>query len=189
MRKILSVLLTAAVLVCFAACGAKTTSEPEDKGGDPAASAEQSAAATETRDVSDTGTAAQDTGTEDTEGTGTDDESYEDHTVDIGLLMINGDPYAVGAEECFATGVTAMICDRTATYSFKSSSEDVNWKIFILDEPFTDAARYLPQSRTADLDGDGTLEIAEGKYVYVYCGVNSFTTDAPSDATLTIDIA
>ena len=59
----------------------------------------------------------------------------------------------------------------------------------MLDAPFEDGARYLIQANTPALSGDGELEIAEGKYIYVACSENAFTADAASDASLAINYA
>ena len=109
--------------------------------------------------------------------------------MDIPRLIINSEPVFVTAEDGFDNaGVTACICDATAKYSFKANS-DVDWKVFVLDKKFEDGARYLTQSRTPDLIGNGVLDINEGSYIYIVCGENAFTADAPSDAKLAIDYA
>lgn len=106
------------------------------------------------------------------------------------IMIINSEPVVITAEEGFDNaGVTELICDATETYSFTSSSEDVKWDIYVLDSRFEDGARYLAQAEEPDLEGDGTLEIEEGKYIYVVCSENAFTADAASDATLAIDYA
>ena len=165
MKKLLTLFFAAAILVCFAACTVKITPGPEAKGSEPAA--------TETKGAEDTGAQSA---------------APADRT-DFGLLMINSEPVVIDAKNCFTSGGVALICDATDTYTFKSSSEEVVWTVYILDEPFNDAARFLSQSFTAALEGDGTLEIEADKYVYICCSVNTFTAEAPSDATLTIDIA
>ena len=110
---------------------------------------------------------------------------------DLPMLIINDEAVTVTAADGFnAAGYTGRICGATATYSFQSSTPDVTWSIYVLDEAFTDILRYLSQAHTPALEGDGTLEIEEGKYVYIYCSDNSFTsTGAPTDATLTINYA
>lgn len=116
--------------------------------------------------------------------------SAPDAEIEIPRMFINSEPVVVTAKGSFdSAGVTAMLCDATETYSFTASSEDVTWSVFILDAPFTDGLRYLPQAETPALEGNGTLPIEEGKYIYILCSENAFTADAPSDAALTIDYA
>ena len=105
-------------------------------------------------------------------------------------MIINSEPVVITAAESFENaGVTEFVCDATETYSFKSSSEDVKWDIYVLDSRFEDGARYLAQAEKPALEGDGTLKIEEGKFIYAVCCENAFTADAASDATLTIDYA
>ena len=120
-----------------------------------------------------------------------DDETVDVPAADIPLLIINDEPCVVTVAEGFNNaGYTSRICGATATYSFRSSSSDVAWEIYVLDEAFTDVARYIPQAYTPALKGDGTLEIADGQFLYIYCSENNFTATGPtSDATLTINYA
>ena len=105
-------------------------------------------------------------------------------------LIINNEPYVVTAKDGFDNaGVTGLICDATATYSFKSSSPDTTWKVYVLDEEFIDGARYLPQAKTPALEGDGDLQVEAGQYIYILCSESTLTGDAPSDATLSIHYA
>ncbi|MBR6701988.1 MAG: hypothetical protein IKI78_02470 [Clostridia bacterium] len=105
-------------------------------------------------------------------------------------MIINSEPYVITVKDGFDNaGVTELICDATETYSFKSSDENTAWKVFVLDKKFEDGARFLPQAEKAALEGDGTLEIAEGKYIYILCSESSLTADEPSDATLSINYA
>ena len=86
-------------------------------------------------------------------------------------------------------GVTELICDATENYSFTASDKNTNRKVYVLDEKFEDGARFLPQAKQPALEGDGTLKISEGQYIYILCGDSSFTADAPSGATYTINYA
>lgn len=108
---------------------------------------------------------------------------------DAPYLIINSEPVIITSKDGFNNaGVTSFLCDATATYVFKSNS-DVDWDVFILDEKFEDGARYLSQAHTPMLEGDGVLNIEEGKYIYIKCEENAFTADAPSDAQLEINYA
>ena len=123
-------------------------------------------------------------GAAETESEQTENTPLESH------MVINSEPYTVTAEEGFNNaGVTELICDATETYSFKSSSADTTWKVFVLDKKFEDGARYLPQAEKAALEGDGTLKIEEGKYIYILCSESNFTAEKASDAYLSINYA
>ena len=67
--------------------------------------------------------------------------------------------------------------EASAEYTFTAEdSEAVEWLIYILDEAFEDGFRYIAQAAEPALVGDGTLFVDAGKYVYVYCSANEFTT-------------
>ncbi len=50
-------------------------------------------------------------------------------------------------------------------------------------------AENLTKEETPALEGDGVLSIEEGKIIYVLCSESSLSTDAPSEATLSINYA
>ena len=109
---------------------------------------------------------------------------------DFPRLIINSEPFTVTAEDGFeSAGATAYICDATEKYLFRSDTDKVTWKVFVLDKPFEDGIRYLTQAEIPALVGDGVIKIESGKYVYIVCGENGFTTDEPSDAKLEITYA
>ena len=109
---------------------------------------------------------------------------------DFPHLIINSEPFTVTAEDGFeSAGTTAYICDATEKYLFRSSTSRVTWKVYVLDKPFEDGIRYLSQAETPALVGDGVVKIAEGKYVYVVCSDNAFSSDSPSDAKVEITYA
>lgn len=90
-----------------------------------------------------------------------------------------------------AAGVSSIVCEKTGTYSFTASGNtEVTWSVIVLDSEFEDGVRYLTQAHEPALEGDGTLEIKEGQYIYVICSNNAFTADeADADAALTVDFA
>lgn len=105
-------------------------------------------------------------------------------------MMINSEPVVITAKDGFDNaGVTELICDATETYSFTKSDDSTTWKVFVLDEKFADGARYLAQAQEPALEGDGTLTIEEGKYIYILCSESAFTGDSASEASLSIDYA
>lgn len=67
----------------------------------------------------------------------------------------------------------------------------ITWSVYVLDEPFEDAWRFLPQAyrpAISDFTGEMTLELKAGAYVYCLCSWTSFHGDPAEDnaATLTI---
>ena len=60
-----------------------------------------------------------------------------------------------------------------------NAGTEADWQIFVLDDKFADALRYLPQAYEPVLTESGTINVVAGQYVYAYCTVNGFTSDAP----------
>lgn len=92
--------------------------------------------------------------------------------------------YEIASEDSFLNcGFTCWVCDATGSYnvSADSGSEDVTWSVYVLEEEFEDADRYIAQAHDPVLEGSGTLSLTEGQYVYVKCGANDFTADGPVD--------
>lgn len=187
MKKLIALMLTVTMIISLAACGKapETTDTPET-----AEKTETQEAAKE-QEVAEEQEATKENETADAPVTDEEPEIAEnDADSTFPRLIINSEPYYVSASEGFDNaGFTAAICDATAKYSFKSSSKDVTWSVYILDEEFEDVARFIPQAFSSALEGDGTIEIEEGKYVYIQCSVNGFTADEPSDAVLSIEYA
>ena len=178
MKKALAIVMAAIAVVGFAACG-KTEPPAADATTADAAVIETTAAETTAADET---TAVEETTANETTASENQDAQRR--------LIINSEPFVVTAKDGFDNaGVTALVCDASATYSFKASNADTTWKVFVLDEEFTDGARYLAQAQTPVLEGDGTLTIDEGKFIYVLCSESAFSADAPTDATLTINYA
>ena len=92
------------------------------------------------------------------------------------------EPYLIFAADLFeGYGFTHMLCSETGVYDFASiNSDGITWQVFILDTEFNDAERFIPQAYPVALEGDGSLSIAEGQWIYIYCPCNSWTmTTAP----------
>ena len=91
----------------------------------------------------------------------------------------------IEAKNCFYdAGFVELIAGAEASseYTFTAeNSEAVEWCIYIFDEAFDDSLRYIKQISEPVLIGDGTIFIAEGQYVYVYCSANEFTTGVVDD--------
>ena len=83
-------------------------------------------------------------------------------------------------------GFVSFESPQTAVYSFTAvNSEDAPWEIYVLDEPFTDAERYIPQAYACALTGDGSLLVEAGKWIYIHCPYNGFTGEtAPEGCAL-----
>lgn len=112
------------------------------------------------------------------------------NTSDFPLLVINSEPFTVTSKDGFeSSGTTAYFCDTAEKYVFRGDDDDVQWSVYVLDEPFEDGVRYLTQAQTPALVGDGVLKIESGKYVYIVCDESAFTDDEPSDAKLEITYA
>ena len=104
---------------------------------------------------------------------------------EIRRLVINDEPFTleVSAQDGFDDfGITELLCEESDSYSFHAvDSEGIVWNIYLLDERFDDAWRFLPQAEEAALEGDGILNIEAGQYIYIECSENPFTTDIASD--------
>lgn len=73
-------------------------------------------------------------------------------------------------------------CDRSGTYRFTPvNSDGVIWEVYILDAEFNDAERFIPQAYPLALEGEGTLQVNEGDWIYVYCPCNTWTTRTAPD--------
>ena len=99
----------------------------------------------------------------------------------------------IEAKDCFFdAGFVALFdgAEESAEYTFTAeNSETVEWRVYVLDEEFEDGFRYMKQAAEPVLIGDGTISVAEGQYVYVYCSANEFTTGvADENATLKVTV-
>ena len=70
----------------------------------------------------------------------------------------------------------------TGTYTFlcKPSDGKATWDIYVLDEKFEDALRYLTSAYQPSLTATSkaqTLKLKQGQYVYCVCSENSRTFD------------
>lgn len=87
----------------------------------------------------------------------------------------------INAKDSFSNcGFTHFVADETCMYTFEAYGDnDLTWDIYVLDYEWQDADRYIPQANKIALSTDGRLMIEEGKYVYIQCPHNDFTSDAP----------
>ena len=63
-------------------------------------------------------------------------------------------------------------------YFKKKTNDDLEWKVYVLDEELTDGYEALEDMEPA-LVNDGELELEEGQWIYVYCNCNSLTGGNP----------
>lgn len=95
----------------------------------------------------------------------------------VSLLVINTEPYCVTPADCDSAGYKAVVCDQTCELTFTAkNSEDVKWSVYLMEEQFGEDTRYISQAMEPALEGDGTIPVGEGMYLYVYCSANEFTT-------------
>ena len=84
------------------------------------------------------------------------------------------------AKNCFYdAGYVELIAgaEESGAYTFKAEdSEAVEWRVYILDQAFDEGFRYIAQVAEPVLVGDGTVSVDVGKFVYVNCSANEFTT-------------
>lgn len=85
-------------------------------------------------------------------------------------------------------GYFHFLCQTTGIYDFTvKNCEPADWSIYLLDEEFLEAERYIPQAYQALLTGEGTVKLYEGLWVYIYCPFNDWTCEeAPEGASCTL---
>jgi len=99
------------------------------------------------------------------------------------------DTYVVRSEDGFYEyGFTCFIANSNSEYTvdFDTDGGAVEWKVYLLDDKFPDANRYLPQEYEPALTQSGKLKVTKGQYVYVQCSVSSYSEEKPYEgATVT----
>ena len=155
MKKIIAAFLTIALATTLAACGAKE--EPSVS----VAETESVAAATEPRPtvtvtLLETTSAAAPSAAAETKSTVT-----------------------IAAKDCYGdAGYMEFVAgaETSATYTFAAENcETAEWSVYVLDEAFDDAFRYIGQSEEPVLVGDGTISVNAGQFIYLYCSANELT--------------
>jgi hypothetical protein len=86
----------------------------------------------------------------------------------------------VDAAECFDGGGMELNLEE-GSYSVSASGE-AQWELYVLEEPFEEALRYLAQSEEPALTGEGKLEVQAGEHVYCLCSQSDFTEDEAPEA-------
>lgn len=84
--------------------------------------------------------------------------------------------YSVNEESGFYnSGYTFFVCEETGTYYFEViNPTDTLWKVYLLEEEWLEAPRFIGQTSLPSLKlsivlAYDTLEIEEGQYIYVFC--------------------
>lgn len=99
---------------------------------------------------------------------------------------VEGEAYlTVTAADAF-DGAYFFETEQAGSYRFAAAGPATQqWKVYVLEEEFEDAIRYLPQAHEPALTlkaGDAAaVDVAAQRYVYCACSVNSFTADAPAE--------
>lgn len=165
MKKLFAVLLSFALAASLSACGMteEKPSTPADTTADKTIDKTIDQAVDSTADTTTNATV----------------DSTTDTTVEATVYA------TIEATDCFSNaGYVEFIsgAEKAAEYTFTAeNSEAAKWCVYVLDEEFDDGFRFIAQAAQPALEGDGTISVAEGQYVYVYCSVNSFTADAADE--------
>jgi len=110
-------------------------------------------------------------------------------------MFINSEPYTIEAATADERGFQAVTCSDDGNYKVTITNpegEDYKWVIYLADEKFEDATRYIPDAMEPALEGEGTIEIKADQYIYIYTSANSFELgdkEIPKDAYLQFDYA
>ncbi|MCD7843257.1 MAG: hypothetical protein LUG17_01355, partial [Clostridiales bacterium] len=107
----------------------------------------------------------------------------------------------IDAADAYDSGAFSFRASQSGTYQAVSvtaegfspgdvdcDAEEVVWTFYVLDEPFDDAVRYLPQACDSVLEGDGSFEVEQGQYVYCMCNISAFTADEMPEGNNTLTL-
>lgn len=92
--------------------------------------------------------------------------------------ITNGDVFETGY---YGMKVEYTMSSNGEVYFKKKTNDDLEWKVYVLDEELTDGYEALEDMEPA-LVNDGELELEEGQWIYVYCNCNSLTGGNPVNA-------
>ena len=93
------------------------------------------------------------------------------------------DKYDAVFEDHLTTAEYKVEKDGTYEFECEPSDKKAYWDIYVLDEPFEDALRYLSNAYTPTLkatDDSKKIKLKKGQYVYGVCSENSFTDEGTS---------
>lgn len=84
----------------------------------------------------------------------------------------------------------AMLWNEDGVYSFQASEDqsftvtregEDDWNVYVLDQEFDDALRYLPQANEPAVTNEGSFAVKAGQFVYCISDLNDFTADEAPD--------
>ena len=116
-----------------------------------------------------------------------------DHTADIDDTQdntqndnqddIQDNKYDVVFDNYLNTAEYKVEIDGMYEFECDPSDNKAYWDIYVLDEPFEDALKYLSSAYSPILkatDESQKIKLKKGQYVYCVCSENAFTTDGTS---------
>ena len=109
-----------------------------------------------------------------------DNDDSDDKTED---KLDKTDKYDAVFKDHLTTAEYKVMKDGTYEFECEPSDNKSYWDIFVLDEPFEDAFRYLSNAYTPALkatDDSKKIKLKKGQYVYGVCSENSFTDEGTS---------
>lgn len=87
------------------------------------------------------------------------------------------------AADLWSEGAYSFQAHQDASYTVTREGED-DWNVYVLNQEFEDALRYLPQANESVVTNEGSFQVKAGQFVYCLSDVNSFTADeAPERGT------
>ena len=91
-------------------------------------------------------------------------------------------PAVLYAKDVDDNGYFHQPCQEGGIYDFEVKKTEGNkWKIYILDREFSEGERYISQAFLPSLEGNGSLELKNGQWLYIYCSANSWTGEKPDE--------
>lgn len=91
-------------------------------------------------------------------------------------LRASSDVIDVDAADFWDDGGYFFEAEQDAGYTVsRDGAED--WEVYVLDEEFEDALRYLPQANEPVVTNEGSFQVKQGQFVYCLTSLNAFTTD------------
>lgn len=93
-------------------------------------------------------------------------------------VTLPADAITVRSDEGFDNaGFTRYLCKESGPYAFVNDSvKGTEWSVYVLNKKFDGEARYIPFEFKPVLEGEGTIDILSGQFIYIRCSVNSETS-------------
>ena len=109
------------------------------------------------------------------------DDKVEDKLVD---KLDKDDKYDAVFKDHLTTAEYKVKKDGTYEFECEPSDKKAYWNIYVLDEPFEDAFRYLANAYEPTIKAtkeSKKIKLKKGQYVYGVCSENSFTDEGTAD--------